>query len=237
MGTGKQIVLPSQGHRADITMIKAGRTLAAYDGSAWVETAVTLVWDARPLLGEDTALIGQGPVGLVTAALLAEFPLGCLRALEPSESRRDLSLFMGTQSCLHPEEANALHPAGGGFDLILELSGDPQGLDLAVGLCGFAARIVVGSWYGSRRADLDLGGRFHRERLQLISSQVSTLPPDIATRMDRRRRTELTWRHLARLDLERLITSRVPFSRAQEAYQALDRDRESQILAVFDYEG
>jgi threonine dehydrogenase-like Zn-dependent dehydrogenase len=84
-------------------------------------------------------------------------------------------------------------------------------------------------------ANLDLGGRFHRERLRLISSQVSTLPPEIASRMDRNRRTELTWWYLTRLDPELLITCRLPFSRAAEAYQALDEDREKHILAVLDY--
>jgi len=200
-----------------------------------VETAVTLVWDARPLLGEDAAIVGQGPVGLVTAALLAGFPLGCLRALEGRQPRRDLSLAMSAEACLPPEEASSLHPDGEGFDLVLELSGDPRGLDSAIALTRFAGRIVVGSWYGRKRANLDLGGRFHRERLQLISSQVSTLPPDLASRMDRRRRTEITWRHLARLDLERLVTLRIPFSRAHEAYQALDGDPESHVLAVLDY--
>ncbi|MEF8943788.1 MAG: hypothetical protein V5B78_13475 [Desulfohalobiaceae bacterium] len=202
-----------------------------------VETAVTLVWDAAPLLGEDTAIIGQGPVGLVTAALLAEFPLGSLCALETIPSRCALSRDMGTQACLHPDKAESLHPRGRGFDLVLELSGDPRGLDSAIAMTRFAGRIVVGSWYGSKKANLDLGGRFHRERLQLISSQVSTLPPDLASRLDRDRRTKITWRHLAGLDLERLVTLRVPFSRAAEAYQALDRDRENHILAVLDYTG
>jgi 2-desacetyl-2-hydroxyethyl bacteriochlorophyllide A dehydrogenase len=200
-----------------------------------METAVTLVWDARPLLGEEVALIGQGPVGLATSALLAAFPLGHLRALERRQSCRSLSLAMGTQACLDPEESGPLHPEDRGFDLVLELSGDPRGLDRAIAECGFGARIVVGSWYGSHRADLDLGGRFHRERLQLISSQVSTLPPELAARLDRGRRTEITWRHLARLDLERLITCRVPFSRAEEAYLALDEDGDNHILAVLDY--
>jgi 2-desacetyl-2-hydroxyethyl bacteriochlorophyllide A dehydrogenase len=200
-----------------------------------VETAVTLVWDAAPLLGEDTAIVGQGPVGLAAAALLSEFPLGCLYSLETIPGRRALSRAMGTRACLHPDEAESLHPRGRGFDLVLELSGDPRGLDRAINLCGFAGRIVVGSWYGSKMANLDLGGRFHRERLRLISSQVSTLPPEIASRMDRNRRTELTWWYLTRLDPELLITCRLPFSRAAEAYQALDEDREKHILAVLDY--
>ena len=43
-----------------------------------VETAVTLVMDGRPMVGECVAVLGQGVVGLMTTALLARFPLARL---------------------------------------------------------------------------------------------------------------------------------------------------------------
>ena len=41
-----------------------------------METAVNLVQDGAPLLGERVLVLGQGIIGLLTAALLAEFPIG-----------------------------------------------------------------------------------------------------------------------------------------------------------------
>ena len=40
-----------------------------------METAVNLVQDAAPILGEKAMVFGQGIVGLLTASLLMEFPL------------------------------------------------------------------------------------------------------------------------------------------------------------------
>ena len=38
-----------------------------------------------------------------------------------------------------------------------------------------AARCVVCSWYGTKPVQLTLGGAFHRRRLRIVSSQVSTI--------------------------------------------------------------
>ena len=55
---------------------------------ASVETAVNLVLDARPLVGERVLFVGQGVVGLATTSVLSRFPLGELWTVEPIESRR-----------------------------------------------------------------------------------------------------------------------------------------------------
>src|SRR5690606_10225534 len=81
-------------------------------------------------------------------------------------------------------------------DLALELSGDMAVLNLALEATGFDGRIVIGSWYGRRTAPIDLGSRFHRNRLRLISSQVSTLAPALTGRWDKTRRLALAWRTL-----------------------------------------
>ncbi|RYJ02432.1 MAG: dehydrogenase, partial [Acetobacteraceae bacterium] len=42
--------------------------------AANMETAVNVLWDARPLVGERALVIGAGVVGLLVAALLARIP-------------------------------------------------------------------------------------------------------------------------------------------------------------------
>ena len=65
-----------------------------------------------------------------------------------------------------PDELTELHNVlrpneqYGGADLIIEVSGSPEALNLAVDLCGYAGRILVGSWYGTKRAAINLGERF-----------------------------------------------------------------------------
>jgi len=47
-----------------------------------METAVNLVQDGAPILGERVLVLGQGTVGLLTASLLSEFPLERLIAAD-----------------------------------------------------------------------------------------------------------------------------------------------------------
>ena len=209
-----------------------------------METAVNLVLDGAPAIGEQVAVLGQGVVGLLTAALLARGPLASLVTLDRFPRRRGQSLAWGAQASLDPGEPDALETArrllqGGrgyaGADLVYELSGSPAALDAAIALAGFNGRIVVGSWYGSKRASLDLGGRFHRERIRLISSQVSTLAPEWSGRWTKGRRLAWAADMLARVRPAGLITHRFPAARAAEAYRLLDEAPDEAIQVVLTY--
>jgi 2-desacetyl-2-hydroxyethyl bacteriochlorophyllide A dehydrogenase len=190
---------------------------------AHAETAVNLILDGAPLLGEKVLVIGQGIVGLLVTALLARFPLAALVAAEPLPARARAARALG--ATVIAADAAAVQAALGarGADLVYELSGDPRALDLAVAAAGHEARIVVGSWYGDKRAAVDLGGRFHRRRLRLLSSQVSHIGAALSARWDRARRFDAAWDALARVDARALVTHRFPFVEAQAAYDLLDR--------------
>lgn len=184
------------------------------------ETAVNLVLDGAPLLGERVAVIGQGLVGLLTTAALARFPLAALVCVEPDARRRRVAARLGITACATAEQARArMGPRGA--DLVLELSGDPQALDAAIALAGPEGRVVVGSWYGQRRAPIDLGGHFHRGRLQIVSSQVSHLAPRLRGRWDRARRADEAWRLLVALPPGLLVPRRFRLAHAPRVYAAL----------------
>ncbi|MFB6300604.1 MAG: zinc-binding alcohol dehydrogenase [Halobacteriales archaeon] len=202
------------------------------------ETAVNLLMDGRPMIGERVVVFGAGVVGLFTASLLAEFPLERLTVVEPLASRRELAERMGADETIHPEQVDTLdtQSSPAGADLIYELTGTPDTLDDAIDAAGYDTRIVVGSWYGRKRADIDLGGFFHRGRVDLISSQVSTLAPEHRGRWTKDRRMDVAWDHLRTIETDPLITHRTSFDRAPEAYRTLDRDPEDalQVLFLFD---
>jgi 2-desacetyl-2-hydroxyethyl bacteriochlorophyllide A dehydrogenase len=204
-----------------------------------METAVNFVMDAAPLIGEKAAIFGQGIVGLLTTALLACFPLARLVSLDRYELRRRASLALGASASLDPGLPDAMQQArlalAGEADLCLELSGQPAALDQAIALTGFAGRILVGSWYGQKRAPLDLGGSFHRSRIRLISSQVSSLAPELSGRWTKARRFEVAWEMLRQVRPEQFITHRVPQSQAAQAYALLDQAPQDTIQIVLTY--
>jgi 2-desacetyl-2-hydroxyethyl bacteriochlorophyllide A dehydrogenase len=209
---------------------------------AAMETAVTLVMDGRPLVGERVAVFGQGIIGLLTAAILANFPLERLITVDLHPLRREASLKAGAHASLTPEQAAIAlaaepGPTGpqGSADLIYELSGDPAVLNPALSAAGFGSRVVIGSWYGSKTATLDLGGRFHRNRIQVIASQVSTLSADLTGRWTKARRLKTALSMIARIRPARFITHRYTLDQAKAAYERIARQPEETLQVIFTF--
>lgn len=205
-----------------------------------METAVNFLMDGQPLIGEQVVVFGQGVVGLLTTALLACLPLVTLVTLDRYPLRRDTSLALGAHASLDPAEHQALTRLHAlllqGADLTYELSGNPAALDQAVAATGFSGRVVIGSWYGQKRVDVNLGGRFHRSRIRLISSQVSTLAPEWTGRWSKARRLQVAWRMLEQVRPAQLITHRFPLVQAAQAYAMLDQHPEETMQVVLTYE-
>lgn len=184
-----------------------------------LETAVNLALDGAPLVGERVLIVGQGIVGMALTAVLGRFPLARLWTTDAIEQRRDLSLRLGAERSFAPDEL-----PGGNFDLVYELSGAPRALDAAVAAAGFESRVVIGSWYGKKRVDVDLGTHFHRSRIQLISSQVSHLGARFGSRWDKDRRLRTALGLLEDLPVDDLVSHRFRIEDAAEAYRLLDQD-------------
>lgn len=217
-----------------------------------VETAVNFVMDGRPMIGERVVVFGQGVVGLLTTALVSSYPVSCVLTVEPVEERRSQSKNWGADRSFDPTRGlDSVRDALGlttadpkeagdagyeGADLVYELSGSPSVIDDAVSVTGFSGRIVVGSWYGSKTASVDLGGRFHRSRMQLLSSQVSSVDPSLRGRWTKDRRMKTVLDLLSQIRPGDLITNVYSQQEAEHVYEKLHRDDGETILQpVFRY--
>ncbi len=204
-----------------------------------METAVNFLQDGAPLVGERVAVFGQGVIGLLTTALLSHIPLADLLTFDRFPLRREYSLRSGASQSLEPQ-TNLQSPISNskiqGFDLTYELSGSPQALDQAISLTGFDGRIVIGSWYGTKHASLDLGGRFHRSRIKLISSQVSTLAPHLMGRWTKARRLQFALQQLTHCKPSQFITHRFAFAEAAKAYELLDQRPGEAVQVILTYD-
>ena len=123
----------------------------------------------------------------------------------------------------------------GHADLTYELSGNPAALDDAVDATGYDGRVVVGSWYGTKPTELSLDGRFHRSRIDIRASQVSTLAPERRGRWTVGRRLATAWRRLREIDTDRLVTHRLPVVEAPEAYDLLDSRPTEAVQVLLTY--
>ena len=201
-----------------------------------METAVNLVQDGAPILGERVLVLGQGVVGLLTASLLSEFPLENLTVVDGIElRRRELKVESGKLKVKSLSPADLRPSTFDSFDLVFELTGSPAALNTAIEHTTFSGRIVIGSWYGQKRAEIDLGGSFHRSRIRLISSQVSSISPELSGRWDKPRRFEVAWQALERIQPQKWVTHRFSIDEAGKAYQLLDEHPQETIQVIFEY--
>jgi threonine dehydrogenase-like Zn-dependent dehydrogenase len=209
-----------------------------------METAVNLVMDGRPLVGERVMVWGLGVIGLLTTAVLARYPLAILTGVDRVALRRKTAQDLGALLVLAGTEQDgetvldaAFHgsPGDGKADLIFELTGNPRALNGALFWCGFDTRIVIGSWYGTKSAPIDLGGRFHRDRVRISASQVSTISPRLAGRWSKARRLETAWRMVQAIRPSSLITHRFDIRDAQSAYDLLAGDPQDVLQTVLVY--
>jgi threonine dehydrogenase-like Zn-dependent dehydrogenase len=143
--------------------------------AANMETAVNIVWDAAPLVGERILVIGAGVVGLLTASLLARIPGACVTVVDTDRAREALAERFGCRFAA-PEAAPAEQ------ELIVHASASEAGLRLALNCAAFEARIIEASWYGDRVPSIPLGEAFHSRRLRLIASQVGAVAPPMRGR-------------------------------------------------------
>jgi len=189
-----------------------------------VETALQVSLDAGPRLEEPVVILGLGPVGILTAALLDRAGAEVV-GVDPREDRREAAILFGIPA-VNVSEIGAVVErltSGAGVPLVVDATGHPPALARALELLRHEGEVLVCSWYGTKDVSLPLGREFHRRRLQIRSTQVSTIPTHLAGKWDVQRRRRVATRLLNELPLKLLTTHDVAFDRAAEAYAALDR--------------
>jgi 2-desacetyl-2-hydroxyethyl bacteriochlorophyllide A dehydrogenase len=196
----------------------------------YVETALQITLDAGPVLGETVAVSGLGVLGLLVARLV-ERAGGRVVAIEPQAWRRAIAADLGI-AAVDTEDAAA---AVSDVPIAIECSGNPEALASALELLAHEGTALVASWYGSKPVSLALGGRFHRRRLTIRSTQVSTIPAALSGRWTRRRRLTHAVELAATLPLAALATDTVPFERAGEGYARVDAGATGLVHMAFGY--
>ena len=200
-----------------------------------VETALSLVLDGRPLIGEHVLVTGLGVVGQLLSSLLKMYPLASLALVDPLAKRR-LSVKKTTQyDAVVPDVCDVIdEDMKGKYDLVFETSGSPEALNTAIQSTGYHGRLIVASWYGNKDTTLDLGTHFHRSKMTIYASQVSNIDPGLMGRWDKKRRLKTAFEMLRKLKPRNLITHQYSIVKSEEAYKLLDTTQDP-IQAILTY--
>lgn len=135
-----------------------------------VETAVNILWDAAPLVGDRVGVVGAGMIGCAVARLARGIPGIDLTLVDIDRSKAEVCVRLGV-AYAHPDDAPADR------DLVIDTSGSAEGLQLAIDTAATEGEIVEASWFGDRAVSLRLGADFHSRRLTIRSSQVGMVAP------------------------------------------------------------
>jgi len=190
--------------------------------------ALNGVHDASIRVGDLAVVFGLGVPGqiVVQAARAAG---ATVFGVDPVASRRQMAEALGADRVLDPAavsiaETVKAETAGRGADVCIEVSGVPAALAEAMRAVAWSSRVVAMGFFQGETRGLSLGEEFHHNRIQVISSQISGVAPEVAHRWSKLRlwQTAVRLQHEGRLNLLPLVTHTVPFAEAPSLFQRLD---------------
>jgi NADPH:quinone reductase-like Zn-dependent oxidoreductase len=133
-----------------------------------VETAVNVLWDAAPLVGDRLTVVGAGMIGCCIARLARGIVGVDVTLVDSDPSRRAIADDLGVTFA----EAD---DAPRDRDVVINASGSEAGLQLALETVVTDGEVIEASWYADRPVTLRLGADFHSRRLTIRSSQVGVV--------------------------------------------------------------
>jgi len=194
-----------------------------------VETALQVTLDAGTGYRDRVIVLGAGVLGLLTGMLLQRSGWRPLIA-EPQAWRRAMAGSLGVAAAAPEDLAKEEVP------LVIDASGNPDAPAMALNLLAHEGTLLIASWFGTKPVALPLGGAFHRRRLNIASTQVSTIPARLAGTWTLSRRRREAAGLLVELPLAQLCTHVFPFDQAAEAFRAVDQGEPGLMHAVLEYD-
>ena len=202
-----------------------------------VETALQVSLEVDVEAKEVVVVAGLGVVGLLIAMVLERRGIEVVGS-EPVAWRRELAASLGVEAVAPADLGPRVDRATGnrGVSVLVDASGNPAALADGLPLLAHEGTALVVSWYGTKPVPLPLGAEFHRRRLTIRSTQVSTIPARLAGEWSRERRRTATVDLMGELPLETLATHEFPFADAKTAYQQADAVEPGLLHAALCYE-
>lgn len=240
------------GHRSEAVLPAAalvGRTLPT-DADPLVgvfarvgSIALNGVLAAGTRLGEQVAVFGQGVIGLL-ATRLAVLSGARVVAVDAVPARLEAARAMGADAVVRadvPGGAGAVVRGltGGGADAAVELSGSAAALHEAVRSVVVGGTVAASGFYQGGAEALRLGEEFHHNRVRLVSSQISGVPVELATRWDQPRLVRAFMDQAVRgaVDTRALVTHVLPAAEVADAFALLDAGDPAVLQAVLAFDG
>ncbi len=196
-----------------------------------VETAINIIWDARPRWADRVAVIGCGLVGACVAILLHRMRLHDLLIVDLDPATRSLAALVGARWRTPDQCADE----GLEVDLAIHCSGTQEGIHLGLSMLDVEGELVEASWFGARCPTVPLGADFHAKRLSIRASQVSQVAESNRRRRSPQDRIALALDELRDPVYDTLITGHIRFADLPAAMARLGGPGAGRWCQIVDY--
>jgi threonine dehydrogenase-like Zn-dependent dehydrogenase len=203
-----------------------------------IALSAVLAADLGP--GSTVAIFGQGVIGLL-ATRFAVLNGANVIAVDGIAARRRRAVEWGAQHSLSPsaELAGDIRriTSGAGVDVAIELSGNYRALHEATRTVGADGTVIAAGFYQGEAAGVRFGEEFHHNRVQLLASQIGSVPNRLRSRWTVPRLQQTVVDHLAdrRVNAAALVTHTFSLADAAKAYELLDAGSESALQVVLEF--
>ncbi|MFB9076182.1 hypothetical protein ACFFLS_05445 [Flavobacterium procerum] len=166
-----------------------------------LETVINAIWASKVKKTDTVLVCGAGSVGVLLAQTIKKHIGATVFVAETNPIKKEKLKQSGFELC-----ANNLE-----YDIAFNVSANQKGLQYCIDHTIEEGKIIELSWYGNNPVLLYLGGNFHYKRLQIISSQVSSIPFDKKEKYNFFTRKQLVENLLKTVDYEFFISNVIPF--------------------------
>lgn len=208
-------------------------------------TTLHCVRRARIEVGDDVAIVGQGPMGLLVTQWARIAGAGRIVAADLRRNRLALAERMGATHTVDASKGDfkeALYEIteGNGPDVVVDAGNTAATFPLAMDLARERGRIVVISWHTQPITIEDITRDFYHKELEIIATRATG--PSQAYRSPYVRWTgwesqRLIARLMAegRFDPSPLITDKLPFDRFEEALDRVENAQDKTVKALVEW--
>jgi len=167
---------------------------------------------------------------------------GTVIAVDGIAKRLELARALGAEYAINCQEVDAAEEIRSltdqrGADVSIEITGSYAALHTAIRATAYNSRVVAAGFYQGEGRGLALGEEFHHNRIQLISSQISGVAPELSHRWNRLRlnQTVMNLQAQGQIDLKRLVTHILPVQDAAGAFRLLDEKPNEAVQVVLKF--
>ena len=202
--------------------------------TANMETALNAVWDSEIENGQTDhhAIIGAGVVGLLTGYVVKQLTGKTPLLIDINPAREKIADALGlefiTAEKLHGHNLPEM-------EIIFHTSASQQGLQTAINLSAFEAKIIEMSWYGEKQVSVSLGGNFHSNRLQIISSQVGHVATSKRKTYTHKQRMGEAVKFLQNEKLDLLLEPAIEFMALPDHLERIFNDQHNVLCQLVKY--